>query len=240
MIARWIWIWMFCWIVAVGHAVAAPIVVQPGTAAGYMYFPQQQSSGSSGTTNVNVSVSASSGPQVNPNTMKSSAAGTCASVSTIGQICEWGDGRSMRYAGVVASTGRKLFVENTSFDPQIPWGCYGITTGASGTSFGLENSNLVLTINNASPCKYAVSNQIADSPPVAFLYCAQKDMYVPAKDELQLIYNNKGSLGSFTPYYYWSASESYVSRAWLLYFSSGGWYYYYKYAAYYVRCVRSF
>ena len=216
---------------------AAPIVVQPGSAAGYMYFPAQinvQASGGGSSGSVTVNVNAS--PSVPPSVMTVGDAGTCATASSTGQLCTWGDGRQFRYAGINA--GRKIFAEAVSADPTLIWGCYNNVTGAISNDDGLANTNAVLAVNHAySPCKSGTT----EYPAVAHLFCQQKNMYLPAINELQLLYNNRAALGGFSINgYYWSSTELDSNFAWLLNFVSGFWEYGVKYSTHSVRCVRSF
>ncbi|MBU1262623.1 DUF1566 domain-containing protein [bacterium] len=77
------------------------------------------------------------------------------------------------------------------------------------------------------------------------------DWYLPAIDELGLIYNAKyilrkniegvGGASGFANYYYWSSSEYSSLYAWIQYFFDGFQNYCrYKYNTYYVRAVRAF
>ena len=50
--------------------------------------------------------------------------------------------------------------------------------------------------------------------------------------------SNSGS--NFATNYYWSSTESYISKAWLKYFSNGNWLESNKDYARYVRAVRAF
>lgn len=194
---------ILCWLaIFAGPAHAAPVVVVPGEGAGYMYFPQETTSGgSSGTTSVTVSVNGS--PNVHPSVMTPEEAGTCETTSVIGAECEWGDSRKFKYAGTVGS--KKLFAEAVSADPNLMWGCYCVLTGAISMSDGMSNTNIALSVNHAyNPCK----NSGAEHPTIAHLFCQQKNMYIPAKDELQIIYNNRLSIGGFSTNNYWSSSEN--------------------------------
>ena len=64
------------------------------------------------------------------------------------------------------------------------------------------------------------------------------DWYLPAKDELNLIYTNRGSLDAFVQNYYWSSTQTSSDFSWGQYFNSGDQYKYGKASTRYVRGVR--
>lgn len=47
------------------------------------------------------------------------------------------------------------------------------------------------------------------------------DWYLPAKDELNLIYTNQGSLDAFVQNYYWSSTQNSSGTSWYQYFNTG-------------------
>lgn len=64
------------------------------------------------------------------------------------------------------------------------------------------------------------------------------DWYLPAKDELNLIYTNRDSLDAFIQSYYWSSTQSSYNNSWLQYFTNGNQYANFKTTTAYVRGVR--
>ncbi len=64
--------------------------------------------------------------------------------------------------------------------------------------------------------------------------------YLPSKDELDLLYQNKSNIGNFTGYNYWSSTESTTSKAWCQNFNSGTQSTQYKNSVYRVRPIRQF
>ena len=60
-----------------------------------------------------------------------------------------------------------------------------------------------------------------------------------AKEELNLMYLNRGAIGGFAAAYYWSSSEYNNYIAWNQFFYYGNQYNYNKDYTYYVRAVRS-
>jgi len=60
---------------------------------------------------------------------------------------------------------------------------------------------------------------------------------LPNKDELNLLFLNKGKIGGFSGPYYWTVSESSDGRAWLQFFNDGTQDDYYKISKCWVRAV---
>ncbi len=119
------------------------------------------------------------------------------------------------------------------------WGCYGTAIGGTLTAIntGAANTNaIVLGCTTAG-----IAARICDT----LTSGGYTDWYLPAKDELNLMYVNlhTQSLGGFASNYFWSSSEyaGYeTGNAWLQYFYNGSRYSANKYDAYCVRAVRAF
>ena len=104
------------------------------------------------------------------------------------------------------------------------WGGYntetGITAIAVGT--GLSNTNTLIGMNLQPDTEgwWVVWDKVMD-----FRSSYGHNWFVPSKDELNLIYENKSNLSNIstiTVYsYYWSSSEFSSYRAWSQYFDSG-------------------
>jgi hypothetical protein len=69
-------------------------------------------------------------------------------------------------------------------------------------------------------------------------YCKSIGGRLPTIQELQCIYSNRASFGSFESGFYWSSAEFSVAYARFVYFTDGSSNYFGKTDAYYVRCVR--
>jgi len=89
------------------------------------------------------------------------------------------------------------------------WGCYGTTiSGADGTTIGTGAQN---TIDIELGCT---------TPGTAADICANltlggySDWFLPSKDELNEMYQNKSTIGGFANNYYWSSSEGDSYDAW--------------------------
>ncbi|WP_412758134.1 DUF1566 domain-containing protein, partial [Legionella bozemanae] len=66
------------------------------------------------------------------------------------------------------------------------------------------------------------------------------DWYLPAKDELNCLYQNRDVIGGFSPDVYWSSTEFDASYAWYQYFGFGNQNTTVKIDDIRVRCVRAF
>jgi antitoxin component YwqK of YwqJK toxin-antitoxin module len=64
--------------------------------------------------------------------------------------------------------------------------------------------------------------------------------YLPTKDELNVLYQNKDAISGFADVYYWSSSEYDNGSAWIQHFGTGGQYDNDKTNQGYVRAVRAF
>jgi hypothetical protein len=73
-----------------------------------------------------------------------------------------------------------------------------------------------------------------------FMLNGYQDWYLPSKDELNELYQQKDIIGGFRPYSYWSSSERDASNAWFQNFSNGKQHLQLKTAGYALRPVRRF
>ena len=123
-----------------------------------------------------------------------------------------------------------------------------------------RDTSLANCVSNDSTCKTGKSNSSTlateDSSSAtgfqnhnAARYCAitlnagagthgQTDWYLPAKDELNVLYTNRTFIGGFAGAAYWSSSEIGSTFAWRQVFTSGIQVNTYKYTMLRVRCVR--
>ena len=116
-----------------------------------------------------------------------------------------------------------------------PWGCNGIAiTGADGVAIGTGNQN---TIDIIAGCADAgIAARICGD----LVLNGYSDWYLPSKDELNKLNNNKASIGGFVNTAYWSSSEISPNNAWLLNFFTGAHISLLKFNGNYVRAVRAF
>ena len=110
------------------------------------------------------------------------------------------------------------------------WPVTGATAAALGS--GIANTILIVAIQGAG--SYAA--KICDD----LVLGGYSDWYLPSKDELNILFLNKVSIGNFTNGYYWSSTERDINSAWIQYFYNGDQNYNSKDIALPVRAVRSF
>lgn len=104
----------------------------------------------------------------------------------------------------------------------IEWGGHGTTTGATGTAIGTGESNTTTIVEMLGNGSYAA--KLCDD----LVINDYNDWFLPSKDELNILYQNRNVIGGFTidsgsSYYssYWSSSESSSGSAWLQDFRNG-------------------
>lgn len=115
------------------------------------------------------------------------------------------------------------------------WGCEGTEiTGADGTASGTGAQN---TADILAGCTDSgIAAEIADS----YSLNGYDDWFLPSKDELGLLYQQKDVVGNFADNYYWSSTESGSGSAWSQHFFNGYWHASNKSDLDRVRAVRAF
>jgi len=118
----------------------------------------------------------------------------------------------------------------------VVWGCDGsIINGADGTAVGTGAANTADIVAGCAEANTAA--KIAD----AYALNGYTDWYLPSKDELNLLYQQKTVVGGFANSNYWSSSESSGNFAWYQgFFRHGLQDYYSKNGTLPVRAVRAF
>jgi rRNA-processing protein FCF1 len=115
--------------------------------------------------------------------------------------------------GLIAATS-----DQTVPEIGIKWdrGTYTIT-GATGTAIGtgLSNTNKIIASQGEPAITYAAGLARA------YTGGGYTDWYLPSKDELEKLQSNKGTIGDFYNFYYWSSSEVDESKAWFQFFWNG-------------------
>lgn len=136
----------------------------------------------------------------------------------------------MVYAGV--SGGQYLVTTKQNQSNGYPWGCHSSVTGATSAADGYANSAAILTSSCPSYPDRAAALCAALGPGWA----------LPAKNQLQVLYNNRLAIGGFSAGYYWSSTEFDNYNVWALPFGSGtfGNGYWKSNNTGITRCVRSF
>ena len=206
---------------------------------------------------------ATSSTSTTPTTTSSTIPKTCVP----GGACKVGDigsgGGIVFYdAGTEQPWGRYLEAAPTDYQlygmrARVGWGCDGITRGKTATAIGTGYANTARILSGGlSKCvsggtaaevanKYSThgdggSSTSEDAVSTDDGWAGQ--WFLPSKDELKLMYDNKVAIGGFSPDdSYWSSSEDDASIAWAQNFNKVGLQYYSnKYSSHYVRPVRAF
>jgi hypothetical protein len=96
------------------------------------------------------------------------------------------------------------------------WGCDGtLISGADGTAIGTGNNNTFDIMNGCNEVGIA-ARLCAD-----LVLDGYSDWYLPSKDELNRLHQNRVAIGGFTTYGYWSSSEVDNNNVWKQYFGDG-------------------
>ncbi len=104
-------------------------------------------------------------------------------------------------------------------------------TYATDTNYGLsQTEGLAATYAGALAAKFCAD----------LTFAGYSDWYLPAENELLLLYTNRGSIGGFVASGYWSSTESGNDYTWMRDFSNGVRDTRIKSIAYYIRCVRRY
>jgi hypothetical protein len=113
--------------------------------------------------------------------------------------------------GYDANVTHGLIASTTDQSTGIQWyNGQDMYTVATGTGIGSGSSNTSLIIN-------AQSNTITDyAAGIARSYTGggYTDWYLPSRDELEKLYDNKSYVGSFSSVEYWSSSEILFTQTW--------------------------
>jgi hypothetical protein len=117
---------------------------------------------------------------------------------------------------------------------KAPWGCFGTligkTTPAAGS--GQSNTSAILNSCNQSESAASICNDLVLN--------GYNDWYLPSKEELNLMFEQKEVIGGLNNANYWSSSEAEANFAWYQSFVDGYQNSYDKYLTGNVRAIRSF
>jgi hypothetical protein len=106
-------------------------------------------------------------------------------------------------------------------------------TGATGTAIGTGSANTTAIITEQGAPEISYAAGLAR----AYRGGGYTDWFLPSKDELNQMYQNKATINTtatanggsnFTDDIYWSSTENDSYRAWIQYFNDSNQYYYYK------------
>ncbi len=135
------------------------------------------------------------------------------------------DAGSVQPWGRYLEAGSELGDEDWCDDSELDVAGTKETIGA-----GAANTKLI-----AAACRAGAANTVSD-----YDGGGKTDWFLPSKDELNALYEQRDAVGGFGSDLYWSSSQNYADDAWYQDFTSGSQYGYYKYASDGVRPVRAF
>jgi hypothetical protein len=121
-------------------------------------------------------------------------------------------------------------------------GAAWITGGDTRTT---ENGNTLTGIGTGSANTDAIIAQTGHTASAAqicrdYRAAEEGDWFLPSRDELDELYQNRVSVGGFASMYYWSSSELSSDAAWAQYFDDGAQFSDDKFKSLRVRAVRAF
>ncbi len=141
------------------------------------------------------------------------------------------------------SNGWRYLEAAPSDQGSYEWGAYGAITGGTQTGIGsgkTNTDNIVAMLGTNEGTAYASK------------ICAELDLggkddwFLPSKDELNALYEQRVAVGDFSSGYYywsssdWSSSENVYDYAWAQNFGNGSQFAFYRDNGYRVRAVRAF
>ena len=151
-------------------------------------------------------------------TRKTCAAGGTCKLQDIGP----GGGKVFYVAATQQSWGRYLEAAPTDYQvngsrAKAEWGCQWITTEATAPAIGTGKANTATILTKCTTAGIAadVTNKYSTSTAGAGQW------FLPSRDELRLMYNNRDAIGGFSASYYWSSSEDRANHAWFSNFYAG-------------------
>lgn len=116
----------------------------------------------------------------------------------------------------VVVDGITVFVNTEDHTSSAQWGGFLTTTGATSESDGFNNTQTITNVlGEFGGIPYA-AKVCQDLNAHGF-----NDWYLPAKDEMQVIFDNKDDIGGFGTGWYWSSTEASSTNAIRFRFDSG-------------------
>lgn len=116
----------------------------------------------------------------------------------------------------VVYNGVTLYVQPEDHETRMQWGADGIETGASSTTNGQANTQLIVgALKNNKGILYGAL--YCDN----LTYAGFDDWYLPALEELDAVYQEKENVGDFEYNNYWTSTENGAFFAYRQYFTNG-------------------
>lgn len=128
---------------------------------------------------------------------------------TVGDPCQ---------GGIIAYTtsDRILIAASSDQGSSIVWASSGSTTGATATAIGTGDAN-TSTIYTALGTGSSYAARVCKE----LVLNGYSDWFLPSKDELYRLHQNRTAIGGFASANYWSSSEATAANAWIQAFPGG-------------------
>jgi hypothetical protein len=136
-------------------------------------------------------------------------------------------------AGYTPTIQHGLVAAPNDLSTGIHWQCIGASFGIYDVAIGTGQANTTAIV---AACGIGSAGYLCDTLTLG----GYSDWYLPSKDELNVIYNNRHLVGGFGAFRYWSSSEEIGAGAWQQYFLDGSQQNLDKANTLRVRAVRSF
>ena len=127
----------------------------------------------------------------------------------IAYILQFGD------PGYVEGETHGIIAAASDQSNSVIWGCYGTTIGITSTALGAGAANTAAIV--ASCVTAGIAARLCNELELN----GHIDWYLPSKDELNKLYQNKDIIGGFSVGNYWSSSEYSSYYAWSQFFYTG-------------------
>jgi hypothetical protein len=117
--------------------------------------------------------------------------------------------------GYIAGQTNGLITTTSNQSTGSQWGCSGTSISGTSTSLGTGLANTTAIVNGCTSTTIAarLCNNLVSG--------GYSDWYLPSRDELTRLYNNRISIGGFNNASYWSSSQVGSTTAWSINFSNG-------------------
>ena len=123
--------------------------------------------------------------------------------------------------GLIAATEDQTTIEEwDEIEDGAVWGCYETELlGIDGTAIGTGAQNTLDILagcsKNGIPAKLAADYEVIENG------VTYDDWFLPSKDELDILYQNKNTIGGFDYNRYWSSTQHVYYLTWIQYFTDG-------------------
>jgi hypothetical protein len=134
------------------------------------------------------------------------------------------------WSGGIADPIMKWCSEGNAFIKSLATGVSGAGNTGTVVGNGAKNTKVML-----GTCTFGAANMAA-----SYTGGGKSDWFLPSKEELNLMYKSKRTIGGFLDKPYWSSSEDGAFNAWTQAFDLGSLGNFFKVNGYYVRPIRAF